>query len=189
MNLSSNFPPDSPPDLALAKKLHWLNGILSLAVLGLVVLMRQSEKIPLPEGISFSFLPPVYSLLNSLAAVLLVVALVMIKRRNVAAHRLAINSAMVCSVVFLLMYVLYHFTTPETRFAGTGWIRPAYFLLLISHIVLAAISLPFILLTWTYGMTNQFDRHRRLAKWVFPVWLYVAISGPICYLLLRPYYE
>jgi len=180
--------PGGQPNLGLAKKLHWLNGILTLAVLGLVVLMRQSEKIPLPEGISFSFLPPLYSLLNTFAAVLLVVGLVMIKRGNVAGHRLAINSAMICSVIFLLMYVLYHFTTPETKFGGTGWIRPLYFMLLISHIVLAAVSLPFILLTWTYAMTNQFSRHRRLAKLVFPVWLYVAITGPVCYLMLRPYY-
>ena len=176
-----------PPEFQLAKRLHALNGIVTVSVLVLVGLMRQ-VKIQLPAGFSFSFLPPFYSAINALAAVLLVLALVMIKRGNVLAHRRAINCAMACSLLFLLCYVVYHFTTGETRFGGEGWIKIVYLALLFSHIVLAAVSLPFILLTWTWGVTNQFAKHRRLARWVFPVWLYVAISGPICYLMLRPYY-
>ena len=175
------------PNLNLAKKLHVLNGVVTVAVLFLVGLMRQ-VKIELPDGISFGFLPPFYSAINTLAAVLLVTALVMIKRGNVAGHRTAINRAMICSLLFLLCYVVYHFTTGETKFGGSGWLKTVYLLLLISHIVLAAVSLPLILLTWTYGMTSQFSKHRRIARWVFPVWLYVAISGPVCYLMLRPYY-
>jgi putative membrane protein len=176
-----------PPNLKLAKTLKIANWLITAAVLILVVLMRQ-VKIPLPEGFSFAFLPPIYSTVNALAAVLLVVALVMIKRGIVSAHKLAINGAMICSLLFLLCYVLYHFTNEETRFGGEGLSKIIYLLLLISHIVLAAASLPFILLTWSYGVTNQFDKHRRLAKWVFPVWLYVAVTGPVCYLMLRPYY-
>ena len=174
-------------NLKLAKKLHVLNGVVTVVVLFLIGLMRQ-VKIELPDGLSFSFLPPLYSAINTLAAVLLVTAFVMIKRGNVAGHRTATNSAMICSLLFLLCYVVYHFTTGETKFGGTGWLKTVYLLLLISHIVLAAVSLPFILLTWTYGMTSQFSQHRRIARWVFPVWLYVAISGPVCYLMLRPYY-
>lgn len=176
-----------PPNLKLAKQLKFANWLITAAVLILVVLMRQ-VKLPLPDGLSFAFLPPIYSTVNALAAVLLVVALVMIKRGNVSAHKLAINGAMICSLLFLLCYVLYHFTSEETRFGGEGLSKIIYLLLLISHIVLAAASLPFILLTWSYGVTNQFAKHRRLAKWVFPVWLYVAITGPVCYLMLRPYY-
>ena len=97
-------------------------------------------------------------------------------------------AAMVCSALFLLCYVAYHFTNEETRFGGEGFARTAYFVLLISHIVLAALSLPFILQTWIYGFTNQFEKHRKMAKLVFPVWLYVALTGPICYLMLQPYY-
>lgn len=175
------------PNLRLARKLHWANGTITLAILIIVGLMRRI-KIPLPDGLSFDFLPPVYSMLNLFAALLLILALDAIKRRNVTLHKWAINAAMICSLVFLLCYVVYHFTTPETKFGGTGWIRPVYFTLLISHIVLAALSLPFILLAWTYGITNQFLKHRRLVRFVFPVWLYVALSGPACYLLLRPYY-
>lgn len=95
---------------------------------------------------------------------------------------------MACSIAFLLCYVAYHFTTPETKFGGEGAIRTVYFLLLVSHIILAALSLPCILLTWIWGFTNQFARHRKWTRFVFPVWLYVAVTGPICYLMLRPYY-
>ena len=106
----------------------------------------------------------------------------MIKSGNVSAHKLAINGAMVCSFVFLVCYVLYHFTTEETRFGGEGLIKIVYLLLLISHIVLAAASLPFILLTWSYGVTNQFDKHRRMAKLGFPRFgCTLAVTGPVCY--------
>ncbi len=174
-------------NLKLAGQLKVAIWIVTVVVLVLVGLMRQ-VKIPLPEGISFGFLPPLYSTINAVVALLLIVALVMIKRGNVAGHKLAINSAMIGSLLFLGCYVVYHFTTEETRFGGDGVIKVLYLSLLGSHIVLAATSLPFILLTWSYGMTNQFEKHRRMAKWVFPVWLYVAITGPVCYLMLRPYY-
>jgi putative membrane protein len=177
----------SPPNLKLGKQLKIATWIVSAIVLALVVVMRE-VKIPLPDGMSMGFLPPIYSTINGLAAILLILALVMIKRGNVKLHVLAINSAMVCSLLFLGCYVVYHFTTDATKFGGEGAIKVVYLLLLISHIVLAAASLPFILLTWSYGFTNQFDKHRKMAKFVFPVWLYVAVSGPICYLMLRPYY-
>jgi putative membrane protein len=107
-----------------------------------------------------------------------------------------------CSFIFLLSYVVYHFTTPETLFGdldknglisdeekeSSGVSRIIYLIILLSHILLAAISLPFILLTFVYGFTNQITKHRRMAKKVFPVWLYVAITGPVVYLLLQPYY-
>ena len=185
MNLTETR--QQPPNLTLASRLYWLNGLITVTVLILIGLMRKI-KIDVPEGIHFDFLPPIYSAINVLAAVLLMTALLMIKRGHVTAHRRAINGAMICSLLFLLCYVVYHFTTAETRFGGTGTIKVVYLLLLISHIVLAAASLPFILLTWTFGMTNQFERHRRLARYVFPVWLYVAVSGPVCYFMLRPYY-
>lgn len=176
------------PNLALGRKLKIGVWIVTVLVWLLVGAMRRPEKFPLPEGVSLSFLPGVHAILNTLVALLLVVALVMIKKGNVRLHKLAIYAAMACSAIFLLCYVAYHFTTPETRFGGEGTIKIVYLLLLISHIVLAAVSLPFILLTWVYGFTNQFQIHRKMAKWVFPIWLYVAVTGPICYLMLRPYY-
>ena len=175
------------PNLALARRLKIIACILTVAVLGLVAAMREIE-LPLPDGVDLSFLPAVHATLNTLVASFLVVALVMIKQKNITAHKRAISAAMICSILFLLCYVAYHITTPETKFGGVGVIRTVYFVLLVSHIILAAASFPFILFTWIYGFTNQVQKHRRMAKYVFPVWLYVAVTGPICYLMLQPYY-
>ncbi len=181
--MSSESPGEN---LVLAKKLYPIAWVLTAAVLGLVAVMRQ---VKLDIGIELNFLPPVHAILNSIVAVLLVVALIMIKQRKVAAHQKAITAAMACSALFLLCYVAYHFTTPETKFGGEGPIRTLYFVLLISHIALAAISFPLILFTWIFGYTGQIQRHRKFSKITFPMWLYVAVTGPICYLMLMPYYQ
>lgn len=173
------------PDLALEKRLNTLAYIVSAVVLLLVGAMRR-YKIDL--GVDFSFLPPFHASLNALTAVILLAALYFVKNKNIEAHRKAIYAAMITSGLFLLSYVLYHFTTPETRYGGEGVMRTVYFVLLITHVVLAGAILPFILLTFNRAYTQQYDRHRRMAKWVFPLWLYVAITGPICYLMLRPFY-
>ena len=180
--------PAQGPNLQLAKKLKIAIFVLTILVWGLVGAMRRPEKIPLPEGVDLSFLPMVNAIINSLVALLLVVGLIMIKRGNVELHKRSISAAMICSALFLLSYVAYHFTNHETRFGGEGTIKIVYLVILISHIILAAVSLPFILMTWMYGYTGQFQKHRAMARWVFPVWLYVAMTGPVCYLLLRPYY-
>jgi len=178
-----------PPKEALSRKLTIAAWIATAAVLILVGLMRHPElRIPLPEGWSFGFLPPVHALLNGLVAIALVGALIAVKQGKIALHRKFIFVAMGLSVAFLLCYVAYHFTTEETRYGGHGWLRGLYLFLLISHISLAGLSLPMILFTFIAGWTNRFAAHRRLAKWVFPVWLYVAVTGPVCYWMLRPYY-
>ena len=176
-----------PPNLAQSKAFGVAAWIASTAVLLLVVGMREIN-LPLPAGWSTDFLPPFHAGLNLVVAFTLVLALLFIRSGRVRLHRAAMIAAMLLSVVFLLSYVAYHLTTDPTLFRGTGWIRPLYFLLLISHIILAAVSLPFILFTFIAGWTNRFEAHRRLAKWVFPMWLYVALTGPICYWMLRPYY-
>lgn len=177
-----------PPREELSKKLGVTAWILTGAVLILVVMMRSPYKIPLPEGWSMSFLPPVHAVLNTLVSFALIGALVAVKAGKIALHRNFILVAMGLSIGFLLCYVAYHFTTVETKYGGQGWMRTAYFFLLITHIVLAGVSLPAILFTFISGWTNRFAKHRKLAKWVFPVWLYVAVTGPICYLMLKPYY-
>ena len=189
------------PDIALGKKLTTYAWIATAAVVALVVIMREVS-IPLPEDLSFSFLPPIYSTFNALTAVLLIVGLVFIKQKKMEQHKKAMFIALISSILFLLCYVLYHFTTDATVFGDTdhngilsvvekeavAGIRPFYLILLLSHILLAAFSLPFILITFIRAYTNQIAKHRRMAKWVFPIWLYVAITGPICYLMLIPYY-
>lgn len=190
-----------PVNEPLAKTLKWVSVVLSIAVLGLVMMMRK-VKIDLPEGVDFSFLPPIHAAVNAVAAVVLIAAVVAIAKGKVELHRKLMLSALGLSVLFLLSYVLYHFTTPETLFGdanGDGEVsaeereevglwRSVYLGILIPHILLAAVSFPFILLTAAAAFTNDFAKHRRLARFVFPMWLFVAITGPICYLLLRPYY-
>jgi putative membrane protein len=189
------------PDEALSKKLGIVAWILTAAVLGLVVLMRE-VKIPLPAGVSLSFLPPFHAAVNAVAALVLVAAFIAVVSGRITLHRKLMVAAMGLSVLFLLSYVAYHFTSAEVLFGDAnrdGVITPAeralvggqrtfYLILLISHIILAAVSLPFILFTFIAGWTNRFAAHRKLARWVFPLWLYVAVTGPICYWMLRPYY-
>ncbi|MGA1544256.1 MAG: DUF420 domain-containing protein [Saprospiraceae bacterium] len=187
--------------IKLAKQLNrWAWGI-SGVVLTLVILMRR-VKIPLPEGINFSFLPSFHAMVNGATALILLAAFVAIKNKKVDLHRKLIFTALGLSLLFLLSYVAYHFTTPETiygDFNGNGVLedeerqavgndRLIYLILLLSHIFLAAVSLPFILLTFIRAYTQQFEAHKRMARWVFPIWFYVAATGPICYLLLLPYY-
>ena len=187
--MSSTIIPATEPNLELAKKLKIVIAVLTIAVWVVVGLMRRPEmKIPLPDGIDLSFLPMVNAIINSVVALLLTIGFVMIKQGNVDLHKKAVSAAMVCSALFLLCYVVYHFTNEETQFGGEGATRTLYFIILVSHIILAAASLPFILITWMYSFTGQFRKHRAMAKWVFPVWLYVAVTGPICYCMLRPYY-
>lgn len=188
-------------NLQLEKKLNVAAWIITVAVLGLVGMMRR-VKITMPEGVDLGFLPPFHATLNALTAVVLLVALFFIKQKKVQQHRNAIYVAIVLSVLFLLSYVAYHFTTPETLFgdsnhdgvvsevekAAVSGVRPFYLVLLLSHIALAAGIFPFILFTFIRAYTNQIERHRKMARWVFPLWLYVAITGPICYFMLSPYY-
>jgi len=176
-----------PPQDALARKLRIAAWILSAAVLVLVFIM-QKARIPLPDGWSTSFLPPIHAAVNAAGAVVLLLGLIFLKVGNIRLHRAMMVGAMGLSVLFLLSYVAYHFTNDPVRYGGEGVMRVVYFILLISHIILAAVSLPFILFTFIAGWTNQFATHRRLARWVFPMWLYVAITGPVCYWMLKPYY-
>ena len=97
--------------------------------------------------------------------------------------------AMISSLLFLLGYVLYHITNADTKFGGVGTIRPIYFFLLITHIVLAAVIFPFILFTYIRAFTGQFIRHKKMARWVYWFWLYVAVTGPVLYLMIKPYYK
>lgn len=188
-------------NLQLAKRLNQIAIAFSIIVLLLVGMMRR-VKIQVPESWDFSMLPGFHALINAITALVLIAALLFIKQKKVHLHRTAIYVAMALSLVFLLSYVLYHFTTPETLFGDlnkdgqlsplelseAGSSRSIYLVLLLSHIALAAVSLPLILFTFIKAYTNQIEKHRRMAKWVYPIWLYVAVTGPIVYWMLEPYY-
>jgi putative membrane protein len=169
-------------NLKLANKLNKYAVVVSAVVLILVASMR---KIHVNLGIDFSFLPAIYSITNALAAVFLIRALMFIKQKRIAEHKQMIIVALSLSAAFLLMYVLYHITTKPIEYCGEGAIRAVYFPLLISHVVLAAVSFPFILFTFIRGFTMQVEKHKAMSKYVFWVWLYVSITGPIVYLMLR----
>lgn len=167
------------------KKLDRVAWVLSIMVLALVIMMR---RIKIETEFDFSMLPAFHALLNSIAAVMLIFGYRAIRQKKVAAHKLWMSSALVVSVLFLFSYVVYHITTPETKYGGEGLMRGIYFFFLITHVILAGLILPFILFTFIRGYSGAIERHRRLARWVFPFWLYVAITGPICYFMLKPYY-
>ncbi|MBP8725875.1 MAG: DUF420 domain-containing protein [Saprospiraceae bacterium] len=158
-------------------------GVISTLALVVVASMR---RIHFETSIDFSFLPAIHSSLNALCAGVLLMAIYQIKHGKVSAHKRLMTLALILSACFLVSYVVYHTTASEVRFCREGWIRPVYFTLLITHVVLAAAVFPMILFTYVRGLTLQVEAHRRLAKYTFPIWLYVCVSGPICYLLLRP---
>jgi putative membrane protein len=168
----------------LERKLNIAATITSIAVIGLVATMRKIPRLDL--GIDFSFLPAIYSTTNLLAAICLIASLNFIRQKKIAQHKLMNTLALSMSFAFLLMYVVYHITTPEIKYCGVGVIRTFYFLLLITHVVLAAVSFPFILFTFIRGYLMQVERHRKMARWVYWIWLYVSITGPVVYLMLRP---
>ena len=171
------------PDLL--KKLDTIAVIASIAVLILVILMRQ---IKISINADLSFLPAFHAALNTIVSIFLLVGLWAVKNRNIDLHKKSILTAMSLSILFLLSYVVYHITSESTSYCMEGAIRYAYFFLLITHVVLAAIILPFILFTFNRAWTDNFDTHKKMARIVFPVWFYVAITGPIVYLMIRPCY-
>lgn len=138
------------------------------------------------EGFDFGFLPKIYASINALTAVLLLSALIAIKSKKVKLHEVIIKICMSLSLLFLLMYIVYHATSGDTKYGGDlGYI---YFPILISHILLSIGVVPLVLFSYLYGINNRLHEHKNLVKKAFPVWLYVAISGVIVYIMISPYY-
>lgn len=135
-----------------------------------------------------SFLPPIYATINGLTAVILVAAVIAIKNGKRSLHENLMKFAIACSVAFLAMYVAYHMTSDSTKFGGEGVVKYVYYFILITHIVLSVIIIPLVLTTYVKAWSQQFDKHKRIAKITFPIWLYVAVTGVIVYLMISPYY-
>jgi len=135
---------------------------------------------PLP----LSSIPALNAVLNGASAILLVTGFSFILRGKVLQHKICMLSAFVCSAVFLGFYVYFHLHAGIIRFGGQGWIRPIYFAILISHTILAIVDLPLVLITLTFALRNQFQKHRAIARWTFPIWLYVSVTGVVVYWLL-----
>ena len=135
-------------------------------------------------SIPLSSIPAINATLNASCTVFLLAGYLFIRRKKIVAHRACMLSAFFCSAVFLGFYLYFHFNAGLIRFGGQGWIRPVYFTLLISHTILAVIILPLVLTTLTFALKKNFLRHRAIARWTFPTWLYVSITGVIIYWLL-----
>lgn len=136
---------------------------------------------------SVAFLPALNAACNAMTTLLIVRGLMAIGRGDREAHRRRMLGAFATSALFLAGYIAYHSLHGETKFPGQGWIRPAYFFILVSHIVLSAIALPMILTTFWFALSKQFERHKRLARWTYPLWLYVSITGVVVFFMLRAY--
>jgi putative membrane protein len=161
--------------------------ILALSIcIPIVVAILFGVQIP---GYDLTFLPPIYATINGVTAVLLVVAVNAIRNGKQKRHEYIMKTCIGLSACFLVMYVLYHMTTKSTSYGGEGLLKYVYFVILISHILLSVAITPLILFTFSRALARNFERHRRLAKFTYPIWLYVAVTGVIVYIMISPYYQ
>lgn len=183
------------------KKARWLIGIFSVVVFGIIVLLGNFQ-LKADLGFDIHIFAKANAVINSLVAVLLVVALAAVKQKKDLFHKRVMMTAMVLSILFLVSYIAHHLLSGDTRFGdvnhdgiadeaeklAVGSMRLVYFILLITHIFLAAIILPFILFTAYRGLTGDYEKHKKLSRITWPIWLYVSVTGPIVYLMISPYY-
>lgn len=141
------------------------------------------------EGYDFTFLPPIYATINGITAIILVIAVLAIKNGKRLLHERLMKTCVGLSATFLVMYVIYHMTSDSTSYGGEGPWRYVYFFILITHIVLSVMITPLVLFTLSRALAGNFERHKALSKFTFPIWLYVAVTGVIVYIMISPYYR
>ncbi len=170
-----------------SKRLNLIITIISIA-LPVIVAILFGIRIEINLPFNVYILPAINAVLNGSSALLLIAALIAVKQKKIKLHATFIYIAMGLSLAFLLIYVFYHISTEHTKYCGVGGMRYLYFTLLISHILLAIVQAPLVLFAFLYGYTGQIERHKKLVKISYPVWLYVAVTGVICYLMIAPCY-
>ncbi len=138
----------------------------------------------MPVPAQYAIFPVINASLNGASTVLLLIGRWFISQRRIAAHRATMITAVVTSALFLTSYLYYHAHVGSVRFQGTGWSRPVYFTVLISHVILAVVIVPLVIVTLTRALRERFDRHRAIARWTFPLWLYVSVTGVLVYFML-----
>lgn len=172
------------------RTINILIAIVSVIVPAVVVFLLKLTPPDVTLGIDLNIFPKLNAGINTLTTLSLLLGFYFVRRKQVIQHRAAMFSALILSSLFLLSYIFYHTLKGEdTRFGGEGFIRYVYYFILITHIVLAAIILPLVLKTFSKALLGKIDEHRRWAKWTFPLWLYVAITGVLVYVFLAPYYS
>ena len=186
------------------KKAYIWAAILTVVVMGLVTLLNR-HVLPVPDSVpAFIFsLPKFIAGTNAIVSVLLIMTFIAVKQKKIALHKKLNLTAMTLSALFLLMYVTAHYFIPDSRYGdlnhdgiispeeltSAGSLRSIYIFILSSHILLAGIVFPMVLITFHFGWTNQVEKHKKLARYTFPLWLYVAITGVVVYFMIKPYYN
>ena len=160
----------------------WVVSILIPVVVAILFMIR------IPNVAPLDFLPPIYASINGLTAIILILAFSAIRKKNISLHEKLMKIAISLSVIFLVMYVAYHMTSDPTPYGGSGVLRPLYFFILISHIILSIGIIPLVLITYVRAISKLFLDHKKIARFTFPIWMYIAVTGVIIYLMISPYY-
>lgn len=165
--------------------LIWILSILIPVVVAILLYMPKWNI----TGFNVKFLPTLNACINFTVSILLILGVYFIKNKNLKLHKVSMFAALILSTLFLVSYVIYHASVPETRFGGEGFIRYVYFFFLITHIFLAIFVVPLALFSIYRGINSQIELHKKIVKYTFPIWLYVSVTGVIVYLMISPYYS
>jgi len=171
-----------------AQKEKNFNRIITVVSIVVPIVVALLFRVKIPDIERLGFLPPIYASINGLTAILLVFAVLAIKNGKRQLHQNIMTSCIVLSLLFLVMYIGYHMTSDSTSYGGEGLMRYVYYFILISHIILSIAIIPLVLKTYARAYLKKFEAHRKLAKITFPIWLYVAITGVVVYIMISPYY-
>ena len=164
------------------------NAIIIFVSILIPVVVAVLSRVRIPNIAPLDMLPPIYAIINGATAILLVVAVIQIKRGNKSKHQVLMKINILLSLLFLIMYIAYHVTSEMAIYGGEGIIRYVYYFILASHIILSGILVPLVLLTYKHAALGDYLKHRKLAKITFPIWFYVAVTGVVVYLMISPYY-
>lgn len=173
----------------LDQKEKKFNRLITFVSIVIPVVVASLFRVKLPNVEPLSFLPPIYASINGITAIILLIAVWAIKNGKRGLHQNLMTTCIALSLAFLVMYIAYHMTSESTSYGGEGVMRYIYLFILISHIILSIVIIPLVLKTYARAYLKKFKAHRKLAKITFPIWLYVAITGVVVYLMISPYYE
>jgi putative membrane protein len=164
------------------------NTLIVIVSIAIPIVVAILFTVKIPDATPLTFLPPVYATINAVTALLLVLAIRAIKSGERLLHERLMKVCIGLSLIFLVMYIAYHMTSDPTPFGGEGFVAYLYYFILITHIILSIVLIPMVLTSYVRAIQSQFDSHKKIAKITFPVWLYVAVTGVIVYLMISPYY-
>ncbi|TAH18160.1 MAG: DUF420 domain-containing protein [Cytophagales bacterium] len=186
------------------KKIIWAIAIVSFLIPIVVAVLLYLPESLRPQGLAVSSFPHINAVLNTLTACCLLIGFVFIKNKNIKMHRATMMTAFIFSSIFLVLYVIYHFSpiasvkfgdinydkvVDESELLEVGFVRYIYLTILLTHILLAGIVVPLVLFAFYFALSNQIEKHKKMVKWTYPIWLYVAVTGVIVYLMISPYYQ